>query len=157
MADFNAAIGVLLANEGGRCCDPNDPGGATAFGIDARSHPGVDIADLTREQAVEIYRKEWFLDGVTNQAIATKLFDMAVNMGKQTAVKLLQEALNGMGGKLALDGGFGPNTLLGTNAADPAKLLNALRENSAGHYRALVAHNPKLAGFLKGWLKRAAE
>src|SRR5438046_10527691 len=36
-----------------------DSGGVTKYGIDASSHPGVDIENLTRDQAIEIYHQEW--------------------------------------------------------------------------------------------------
>src|SRR6266436_4597543 len=43
--------------------DPDDPGGATKFGIDQRSHPNVDIRNLTESQALDIYWSEWIRDG----------------------------------------------------------------------------------------------
>ena len=39
--------------------DSKDPGGTTKYGIDARSHPGVDIENLTEQQALNIYWEEW--------------------------------------------------------------------------------------------------
>src|SRR6202007_182545 len=38
---------------------PGDAGGTTKWGIDAASHPGVDVDDLTRDQAITIYNEEW--------------------------------------------------------------------------------------------------
>ena len=35
--------------------DPDDPGGLTKYGIDQRSHPNVDIRNLTEEEAKDIY------------------------------------------------------------------------------------------------------
>ena len=37
-------------------------------------------------------------------------FDMCVNQGRGAAVKILQRAINGKGGKISVDGGFGPGT-----------------------------------------------
>ena len=59
--EFLAAVERVLAEEGGYSSDPGDPGGATKFGISARAHPGVDIATLTRDAAVSIYWREWWL------------------------------------------------------------------------------------------------
>src|SRR5664280_1189786 len=55
MAQFLAAIQYVLLNEGGFSDDPNDPGGATNFGILQRELPGVDIRTITREQAISFY------------------------------------------------------------------------------------------------------
>lgn len=40
-----------------------DAGGTTKYGIDARSHPGVDIENLTKEKATAIYWNEWAREG----------------------------------------------------------------------------------------------
>lgn len=37
-----------------------DAGGLTKYGISQRWHPEVDIANLTRAQAIEIYRNEYW-------------------------------------------------------------------------------------------------
>jgi hypothetical protein len=44
---------------------PGDDGGLTKYGIDEESHPDVDIANLTRDQAIAIYAK----DGVSTASI----------------------------------------------------------------------------------------
>ena len=81
MADFNIAIETVLANEGGICNVSGDPGGLTNFGISQRSYPNVDIRNLTRDAAAAIYRRDfWHYDAVESQLMATKIFDMAVNM-----------------------------------------------------------------------------
>ena len=54
LTDFNDIIEVVLHHEGGYVNDPVDPGGETNFGIAKRSHPDVDIANLTKEGAKEI-------------------------------------------------------------------------------------------------------
>lgn len=63
--------------------DPDDPGGATKFGIDQRSHPNVNIRNLTKEQALEIYWQEWIKDGceAKGSPFAEVFFNCAVNMG----------------------------------------------------------------------------
>jgi lysozyme family protein len=159
MARFEDAIHTVLANEGGYVFDPADPGGETNYGICRRQYPQLDIPALTREQACDIYRRDyWFCDGIKNQAVATKLFDMAVNMGRNTAVRLLQRALLALGNTgLTIDGIFGPATLALTNASPAELLLATLRHQAAVRYYALVHKNPKLLKFLHGWLTRAAQ
>src|SRR5690606_2973445 len=57
---FLHAVEVVLEHEGGYVHDPHDPGGETKFGISKRQYPDLDIANLTREQAIEIYRRDWW-------------------------------------------------------------------------------------------------
>ena len=61
---FNAFIPFILEHEGSTYeTDPDDkgnlPGRGTKFGIDGRSHPGVDIRNLTESDAIVIYWEEW--------------------------------------------------------------------------------------------------
>lgn len=92
--NFDKALAFVLKWEGGYSNDPDDPGGETNFGIDKRSHPNIDVKNLTIDQAREIYkteywfncdcqRKEWPLDII--------VFDTAVNMGQKRAGILYQE------------------------------------------------------------------
>ncbi len=48
LINFDEIIEVVLHHEGGYVNDPDDPGGETNFGIAKRSHPDVDIANLTK-------------------------------------------------------------------------------------------------------------
>ena len=65
--------------------DPDDPGGRTKYGIDQRSHPNVDIRNLTRDQAKAIYRRDYW-DAVKADELPPGLrlvvVDIAVNNGK---------------------------------------------------------------------------
>ena len=40
--------------------DSRDPGGETKFGISKRAHPDLDIANLTRDQAGAVYRRDYW-------------------------------------------------------------------------------------------------
>ena len=54
------------------------PGGTTKYGIDQASHPGVDVANLTQDQAVAIYHQEWLahnLDALPDK-LAIAAFDV---------------------------------------------------------------------------------
>jgi lysozyme family protein len=112
--------------------DPDDPGGATKFGIDQRSHPDVRIRDLTRADAAKIYWKEWCEDGCNNliSPMAEVFFDTAVNCGIGRAVRWLEEA----GGRKGE-----PETML--------KLRDA-------HYYSISIKHKSLAKFLRGWTNR---
>lgn len=157
---FNEAIKVVLAHEGGYVNDPNDLGGETNFGISKRSYPNVDIKNLTRERAMEIYRRDWWdrykYAQIGALDVATKVFDLSVNMGPVPAHKLLQEAVNFTEAKsLVVDGIVGPMTLSAVNQADSRQLVQALRFMAARRYYELAKARPANRGFLLGWLNRA--
>jgi lysozyme family protein len=161
MADFAKALAYTLRHEGGWSDDPADPGGATNFGITlatARRY-GIktkeELRAITKELVAEIYRDGyWRFGDINDQRVATKLFDMAVNMGQEVAVRLLAAALwLPQGAPARLDA-----AAVGiANAADPAALLARLCKESEAHYRIVAARRPASAKFLKGWLKRASE
>jgi len=115
------------------------------------SYPNVDIRNLTRDAAAAIYQRDfWHYDAVQSQAMATKIFDMSVNMG-HAAIRILQTCLG-----ITVDGLWGPGTCAAVNAAGD-DLLNTYRNALSQHYQNLVLANPALAQFLKGWLRRAAQ
>lgn len=103
--DFDIAFDRLISHEGGYVNDPRDPGGETKFGISKRSYPSVNIAQLTREEAKEIYRRDFWdvLGEEAHPAIKFQVFDFAVNAGISTAIRKLQSAIG-----VADDGHWGP-------------------------------------------------
>src|SRR3989304_9273008 len=127
MANFYEALELVLKHEAGYVNDPDDPGGETNFGISKRSYPSVDIKNLTRDEAAEIYKHDYWLslyDQISDQRVANVLFDFGVNAGINTAVRTIQKALNDvLAGPILADGVFGPETLSAVNGADPTKLL----------------------------------
>ncbi|HWE72517.1 MAG TPA: glycosyl hydrolase 108 family protein [Stellaceae bacterium] len=168
---FAAALAIVLAHEGGYQTMPDDPGNwtggkigagelkGTKFGLSAASYPTLDIASLTEADAAAIYRRDWWdrfgLDRLP-AALAAKLFDAAVNVGIESAVRALQRALRATGAaRIADDGKLGPATIDAASATAAETLLPAMREALAGHYRLVVAKNRTQAGFLNGWLARA--
>lgn len=105
---FEKAIDVILRCEGGECNDPADPGGHTKFGISARAYPDLDIGKLTISQASQIYRTDYWAPNDCDELpywAALCVFDSAVNMGRGSAVKFLQQVA-----KVSLDGKIGPIT-----------------------------------------------
>ena len=158
MSKFDDIIEVVLEHEGGYVNDPKDPGGETNFGIAKRSHPDVDIKNLTKEGAKEIY-KEVYWDKNKVESLPEELwhiyFDMCVNQGKSRAVKIIQRAVNGKGGSLTVDGGMGPMTIA---AIGKSKVeLDRVRAYRVKYYADLVTRKPDLERFYFGWFKRALE
>lgn len=159
MADFSKAIDFVLANEGGYVNNPADPGGETNFGISQRAYPTLDIKDLTRDEAVTIYQRDyWKFDALSSQRVATKLFDACVNMGPSQAVRMLQLALGGIqAGPVIADGKFGPDTIEHANAADEDKLVDEFKARLAKFYCDEAVQGTGKDGFLLGWLRRAVK
>lgn len=154
MADFGIAVDLTLQHEGGYVNNSNDPGGETKYGISKRAFPDVDIANLTLDQAKEIYRRNYWnplYRQIESQSVANKLFDMGVNMGRSVAVHILQDVLG-----VEADGIFGNGTLKALNASSAGDVLARYRAALDSHYRRIVAENPDTAKFLNGWLNRAA-
>ena len=152
MADFNQAVQLTLKHEGGFVDNPADPGGATNMGVEQRDLPNIPIQSLTVAQATAYYQETYwkpFYSLISSQAVASKLFDLGVLFGVGTAVKNLQAALN-----IEMDGLFGPGTLNAVNAANSTSLLLNFQMEMNAHVRAIVAANPKLNAFQKGWQNR---
>lgn len=156
---FDQAIETVLAHEGEGVSDhPNDRGGVTKFGLSKRWHQDLDVAALTRAQAIELYwERHWQGQGYDRLPgrIAVKVFDLAVNMGKGAAVRCLQRALRACGKPVKTDGVLGPNTWTAANSDQTDQLLAALRSEAAGEYRLIVARDASQAAFVAGWENRA--
>ena len=114
------------------------------------SHPNINIRSLTRECAVAIYHRDYWLPVRAHELPSPAgevIFDIAVNNGKARAAKWLQEALG-----VTVDGFIGPRTLEAAEKADPAALAKALLARRAAFYRSIARGGR--AKFLAGWLNR---
>jgi lysozyme family protein len=157
---FQAQIARTLSWEGGYVDDPRDPGGETNFGISKRSYPDIDIRSLTQVQAIEIYARDFWVKpglGKLPAPIGAKVFDLGVNMGTGTAIKLLQRACNACEWHplLIIDGAIGPNTVEAANRIPGDRLLSQVRAEARNHYISIATSHPSLRRFLNGWLARA--
>src|SRR5690348_11903465 len=107
MANFDEALAFVLRNEDAQLSGvvTQDSGGRTRFGIAERFHPGLgdtfytESTERALDIAREIYRSEYWNpirgDEIRDQQVATKMLDMAVNLGVRQAIVLCQRALNG--------------------------------------------------------------
>lgn len=180
MDNFNKAVLTVLKHEGKFVNDPDDPGGATNYGISLRfllstgdlklgdiDHDGDidadDIKKMSIEEAKNLYFTYWWLkynyESIPNLALSTKIFDAAVNMGAKQAHILVQRACRACGIRLVEDGVLGPNSMgaistLISGSSDDA-LLASIRSEMAGFYRSLITKKPVFEKYRNGWLNRA--
>lgn len=149
--NFYEAFDRLISNEGGYVNNPADPGGETKFGISKRSYPEVDIKNLTRNQAREIYQRDFWQRGEMDQfdgAIAFQVFDAAVNHGIETAIRLLQRAVD-----VAEDGHIGPVTVAAIHARSITDVLMLFLAHRIKFWAKLSTWQ----SFGRGWAIRAAD
>jgi lysozyme family protein len=59
--NFSKGVNILFDLEGYKSDNPNDKGGLTKYGIAQAYHPDIDVANLTLDQAKEIYLKEYWI------------------------------------------------------------------------------------------------
>ena len=156
MNSFNDIINKVLDHEGGYVDDPKDLGGETKYGITKRFYPHTDIKNLTKEDAKEIYRKDYWIK-YRVESLPSNLryifFDMCINMGKKTAVKILQRAANSSGHRLEIDGGLGPITIKGLQNIN----IDRVRAYRIKYYADIINIKPEQERFWVGWYRRAIQ
>jgi len=172
----------IVTREGGFVNDPDDPGGATNFGVtihtmrrlglDLDRDGTVSVADvrrLSRAQAIEIFLEHYFnrpLIAELPQPLQASVFDMYVNAGGN-AVKILQRMLVEMGYSVSVDGALGPQTLAAVRAAwqtGSAHLVDAYGIARRNYYFRIADRRAASRKFARtragrkgGWIKRAEE
>ena len=78
---------------------------------------------------------------------------MCVNMGKRTAVKVLQRAAVNKGRDIEVDGGLGPMTIGALKGVE----LDRVRAFRVKYYVDLITAKPEQEKFYLGWFRRATE
>jgi len=92
---FGQAMRFVLAHEGGEVNHPEDPGGHTKWGIAQAFNRQVNVATMELDQAKRIYREKYWQPVGGDELpwpLALTVFDMAVNAGVGTALRLLDGA-----------------------------------------------------------------
>ena len=149
---FKQAVEVILKHEGGYSKNENDPGGETNFGISKRSYPEIDIPNLTKARAKEIYLTDYWkpleLYRIDNANACLEIFDFSVNAGISRAVKLAQK-LTGT----REDGFLGAITAEAINNFHK-DFVKSYKHARIIYYESLVIHKSELSIFLKGWINR---
>lgn len=148
-----AIINRTLEHEGVLADDRHDPGGLTKWGIASRYHPEALDPAFTLADAKRIYYHEYYLTPrLYNLPVIIQpvVFDMGVNLGAQTAVRLLQAAVH-----VPADGKIGPITKTAASQANPTTLLTSLVESRILYYFARILESPSKQKFANGWVRRS--
>jgi lysozyme family protein len=172
----------IVTREGGYVNDPDDPGGATNFGVTIHTmrrlgldldHDGsitsADVRRLTRDQAVGIFLEHYYarpLIAELPEPLQATVFDMHVNAGGN-AMKILQRLLVEMGHNVSVDGALGPQSLEAVRSAyraSPEYFVDAYGIARRNYYFRLAdrrvasrKYARTRAGGKGGWIKRAEE
>ena len=96
--NFLKAMEFVFSWEGGYVDDPADPGGRTRWGISQRAYPDLDIANLTKDQARAIYKKDYW-DKVGGDTLPAPLALVAFNAAVNCGVGRAKRWLGGCGGE----------------------------------------------------------
>lgn len=182
MRDVRDIAKEIVAREGGFVDDPDDPGGATNYGVtihtlrrlglDINGDGEVDVDDiraLSRAQAVQIFIEHYHdRPGIARlpEGLRPSVFDMYVNAGAN-AVKILQRLLREMGEAVDVDGVIGPQTVsaaVRATEAAPEHIGDAYGIARRNYYFALADARPASRKFARsraggkgGWIRRAEE
>ncbi len=167
---FNECVEATIGFEGEYSDHPNDSGGRTKYGITASTlesaktkgwvPSNVTIKNLKLDHAKTIYKKGYW-DVVKADSLPHPLdliiFDMAVNHGVNSAIKLLQKTLNSMSGfNLVVDGIIGQKTMTAidklTNTDHLRCLCAHVLLNRVELYTSIIQGNKTQERFFKGWV-----
>jgi len=147
---FNAFIERVLMHEGGYVNNPRDPGGETNWGVSKRSYPLLSIASLTRQDAIGIYRRDYWNKMQCDKmpaALAFQVLDAAINHGRGNATRWLQRIVG-----VAEDGIIGPLTMAAIEQADALGLVFSFNSERLRFYASLSTFGV----FGRGWIRRVA-
>ena len=152
--NFETAFDLLITHEGGFSNHPDDPGGATMYGITevvarAEGYTGP-MRELTLDFAKQVYRKRYWDACRCDQmpdVLRYPLFDAAVNSGPGQAIKWLQAAVG-----VKADGAIGPVTQQAVNMAAP----QPTRQKMIGNRLRFMTQLSNWPSFSKGWARRIA-
>lgn len=182
MKTVDQLVQDVLRREGGYVNDPDDPGGATKYGVtihtlrrlkvDIDGDGDVDVRDvkaLDLETAARIYKRNYYEKPRIDQlpvVLQASVFDMYVNAGGN-AIKILQRLLNEMGQSVTVDGALGPQSIGAARAAAAAApdiIADAYGIARRNYYFRLADRRTASRKYARtrrggkgGWIKRAEE
>lgn len=139
--------------------DPGDSGGPTMCGITHTEYdlwrkghglPTQDVRKMSQEEGYAIYEVGYWLPHcpLLPPGLDLQFFDIAVNMGPNRAIKLLQGSLG-----VAPDGDWGPMTNAAVTLITPPTLPGIIKDETRRR-EAVYRSFGGFARFGKGWTAR---
>jgi hypothetical protein len=126
-------------------------------GINDKYHPDAfkrisSLPAQERAQAAAQYVKEYTSPFVSKlpQAVQPFAQDLAFNRGMGGATKYIQQGLNTLGQRVAVDGGLGPKTLHAINQVEPKALMRAASQAQLEDEYRMAQRNPARKKFIGG-------
>jgi hypothetical protein len=126
-------------------------------GINDRYHPEAfkAISSLPAQERAKAAAE--YIQGYTAplveklpQALQPFTQDLAFNRGLGGATKYIQQGLNTLGQRVAVDGGFGPKTLAAINQVEPRALMRATSDAQLQDEYNMAERNPARKKFIPG-------
>ena len=130
-SEFDRVIKLIERVEGGWSNHPDDRGGATKYGITAAtaSRHGLNVSTLTREQAREIYRKDYWIPSGASSAqwpLNLAIMNSYVNSGRKWQI---------------------------TGSTPLEQAINYINQQN-NYYHQIISNNPSQRVFANGWFRR---
>lgn len=158
---FLKCLEVVLRNEGLYSNNPADPGGATMKGVTQREYDNYrakqgdgfqDVKLISDEELYDIYYTLYWLpmnlDIINDDDLVLQVYDMGINAGIRTSIKLLQRLVG-----VKDDGYIGQQTNRAIKEYN-GNILEDFKKRRKLFYVTLVQEKPNLRPFIKGWLAR---
>ena len=168
MADFQKAQVIVGLNEGGYQDDPRDSGNyymgqiiGTNWGISAptlasylgRIPTRLEMQNLSKRTAEDILKRYYWLrnnlDRLTNQSVATLIYDGTVNHGTNAMRFIIEGALRTLGTSISYYQVFTPSGIQLLNRQNQKRLFGIIKSIRAKKYR-----ESKKSYYLSSWLLR---
>lgn len=151
--DWEKAIEFVLKEEGGENGElvAHDKGGYTKFGISSAANPDIDVPNLTKDGAKQLYKDRYWHPCHCDELpspLAIAVFDAAVNQGVGGAIRALQIALN-----VDVDGVMGDKTKAEAFKSGPVTLRRFMAQRMVRYTRAIMKDNTQEA-FIDNWSNR---
>ena len=152
--NFETAFDLLITHEGGFNSHPDDPGGATMYGVTevvarADGYTGP-MREMTLDFAKGVYKRRYWDEcrcDLMPEQLRYPLFDAAVNSGPRQSIKWLQSALG-----VKADGSIGPVTQQAVNNCFP----QIVRQKMIGNRLRFMTDLVNWQSFARGWARRIA-
>lgn len=163
MSSFETTFQRTIGHEGKFQANPKDRGNwtsgqvgvgqlkGTKWGLAAMTYPDLDIANITLEQAKEIYYNDWWLKLKMERwpnVMKYQMFDAAFNHGTGRANQFIQFSV-----RVKEDGIIGPKTVTAVNMTDPNDIVMRFLAKRLRYFTEVKTWKE----FSKGWSLRVAQ